>query len=602
MIAMGRVFVCALCVAAWTATAPAGSDNAIELVRNENEFSRAHLELVRLGDRPSIAVVFEGTKDLHYYARSETASSPGGNLKVTASAPGVTFAESVYPAWKTFHDPGLEKDVEVYAGDFTLYVPLANRPQQPVDVTATISGQACTNLFCLPPFTQTITTRLDPGTIDSWRQISLPAAPPAAVAPALPKQTEAPSQAVLPYATWVYYLLAIVAGLSINLMPCVLPVIPLILMRLIEQSKRSAHSRIASGAAFCTGIVVFFLVFALISILINLWTGTALDLNSLFRYPAAVIVLFLAIVLFGLAMLDVITPALPSSIASRQGSGSGIVGSLGMGFFAALLSTPCSGALLGFVLVWAQTQSRLVSGTAFTLMGIGMALPYAVLVAVPSLLARLPKPGAWMDLFKKSTGFLLFFIAVKLTLAALPKDRLLNVLMYGVVFSFCVWMWGKWVDFSTPAARKWTVRLIAVALAVVTALWLLPAHQPPQGVSIDWQTYNAAAIQQARTQGRPVLLDFTADWCTNCKVLDRRVFQDPDVAALVKQKSVLAVRADTTSFDYPATKDLKDVYGEAGNVPVTVVLLPNNQQEKKRGIFDKAWLVEVLRKLPEAKK
>jgi thiol:disulfide interchange protein len=598
MTTLGRVLVCALCVAGWAATAPAGSGEAVELAHSEKESSRAHLEFVKLAGQPSVAVVFEGTKDLHYYARSETASSPGFNLQVAASAEGVTFGTPVYPAWKILRDAGLNKDVEVYAGDFTVYVPITSPPSQPVGVTVTISGQACTDMVCLPPFTQKLTAKLDPGTMTSWQQIALQSAP---AAPQKPTEAAAPP-AVLPYATWIYYLLAIVAGISINLMPCVLPVIPLILMRLIEQSKRSAHSRIASGAAFCIGIVIFFLAFALLSILINLWTGTALDINSLFRYPAAVIVLFLAIVLFGLAMLDVVTPTIPSSIAAKQGSGSGVVGSLGMGFFAALLSTPCSGAVLGFVLVWAQTQPRLVSTTAFTLMGIGMALPYAVLVSVPSLLARLPKPGLWMDLFKKSTGFLLFFIAVKLTLAALGKDRLLNVLMYGVIFSFCVWMWGKWVDFSTPAGRKWTIRVIALAIAVAAGLWLLPSHQLPHGAAIDWQPYDAAAIQQARTQGRPVLLDFTADWCTNCKVLDQRVFQDPEVAGLVKRKGVLAVRADTTSFDFPATKDLKDVYGEAGNVPTTVVLLPNNQQEKKRGIFDKAWLIDILKKLPETQK
>ena len=661
MNAKARVLVCALCVAACAAAAPAGSDNAIEIVRYENQFSRAHLEPGRLEDRPGIAVVFEGTQDLHYYARSETAPAPGFNLKIVASADGAAFAEPVYPPWKSFYDTAQQKTIEVHVGDFTVFVPLAGQPQHPVETTVKISGLACTSQLCLPPFTKTLAITLDPSTIDSWRQVSIAAAAPsgpkqaeavrqailpyatwaycllaivavppinimpcvlpvipivtieldpntidswrqvsiaAAQAPAIPSeppQAKAVRQSVLPYDAWVYCLLAIVAGLSINIMPCVLPVIPLVMMRLIEQSKQSTPSRIAAGAAFCGGIVLFFLAFALISAAVNIWTGTALDLNSLFRYPAAVIVLFLALVLFGLAMLDVVTPALPSAIAGRQQSGSGAAGSLGMGFFAALLSTPCSGALLGFVLVWAQTQPRLVSSLAIVLMGVGMALPYAVIVAVPSLLRRLPKPGAWMDIFKKSTGFLLFFIAVKLTLAALPKDRLLNVLTYGVIFSFCVWMWGKWVGFSTPAARKWTVRLIALVIAVVAGLWLLPAHR----ALIDWQPYNAATVQQARDRGQAVLLDFTADWCANCKVVDRIVYQNQDVAASIKQKGVLAIRADTTLFDYPATADLKNIYGEAGNVPVTVVLLPNGEREKIRGIFDKARLIEVLTKLQE---
>jgi len=268
-----------------------------------------------------------------------------------------------------------------------------------------------------------------------------------------------------------------------------------------------------------------------------------------------------------------------------------------MGFFAGVLSTPCSGALLGFVLVWAQTQPLAVSGTAIPLMGVGMALPYAVIVLIPSLLDRVPKPGYWMDVFKKSTGFLLFLIAVKLTLAALPKDWLLNVLMYGVIFSFCVWMWGKWVDFSTPVARRRNVRLVAVTLAVIAGLWLLPSPAKTAGATLDWKPYDAEVVQRAVSQRRPVLLKFTADWCTNCKVVEKRVYEDPTVVEIVQAKGVLPIKADTTVIDYPATKDLRQIYGEAGNVPVTVILLPDGSREKLRGIFDKAELIAILSKL-----
>ena len=122
MNAKARVLVCALCVAACAAAAPAGSDNAIEIVRYENQFSRAHLEPGRLEDRPGIAVVFEGTQDLHYYARSETAPAPGFNLKIVASADGAAFAEPVYPPWKSFYDTAQQKTIEVHVGDFTGFV------------------------------------------------------------------------------------------------------------------------------------------------------------------------------------------------------------------------------------------------------------------------------------------------------------------------------------------------------------------------------------------------------------------------------------------------------------------------------------------------
>jgi thiol:disulfide interchange protein DsbD len=345
-------------------------------------------------------------------------------------------------------------------------------------------------------------------------------------------------------------------------------------------------------------VLAFWLV-CFVSAIISLSTGAVIDLNSLFRYPAAVIVLFLAIVFFGLAMLDVVSLSLPAAIAGKQSAAAGVAGSAGMGFFAGILSTPCSGALLGFVLVWAQTQPLLVSSTAIVLMGVGMALPYAVIVLVPSLLERVPKPGTWMEIFKKSTGFLLFFVAAKLTLAALPKDRLLNVLTYGIIFSFCVWMWAKWVGFSTPAGKKWAVRLVALVIAVAAGYWLLPAPGLPAEARPDWRDYDGALVGQATAQDRPVVIKFTADWCTNCKLVEKRVYHDPEVVDLIKGKNVLPIKADTTLHDYPATVALKEVYGEAGNVPVTVVIRPDGTREKLRGIFDKEQLIEILESLPE---
>jgi len=591
------LLTCAIGLTLWVGVAlaqggddpPASGPEATEIVRYEQERSQARLEPVRRGDQPGLAVIFEGTSDLHYYAKAETAPSPGLQLKVEGSADNLRFGPAVFPAWTMFDDP-TGKKVEVYVGNFTVFVPLEegsiSGSAQPVQATVRIAGIVCTSELCLPPFEKTLTMTIDPAAVASWRGIV--AEPPV-------------RQAVLSYNSGIYYLLAILAGMSINIMPCVLPVLPLILMRLVDQSKRPGGRRFASGLAFCLGIIVFFATFALISAVVNLTTGAVLDLNSLFRYPAAVVVLFLAIVFFGLVMLDVIALSLPAAIASRQSTAGGIAGTLGMGFFAGILSTPCSGALLGFVLVWAQTQPLLVSSTAIVLMGVGMALPYGVLVSVPSLIDRIPKPGYWMEVFKKSTAFLLFFLAVKLTLAALPKDQLLNVLTYGIVFSFCTWMWGKWVDFSTPASKKLGVRLTALAIAVITGLWLLPMPIRPAEAAIDWQPYDARLVQQAVDQERPVLLDFTADWCTNCKVVDKRVYQDPELAKLIRAKDVLAIKADTTLNSYPAMRDFKEVYGEAGNVPVSIVLLPDGSQEKLRGIFAKEELVGILTTLPEAR-
>ncbi|HQG49630.1 MAG TPA: thioredoxin family protein, partial [Sedimentisphaerales bacterium] len=145
-------------------------------------------------------------------------------------------------------------------------------------------------------------------------------------------------------------------------------------------------------------------------------------------------------------------------------------------------------------------------------------------------------------------------------------------------------------------------RLISVALAVASAVWLLPATQSTASSRLEWEPYDADIVQQAIAKRQPVLLKFTADWCTNCKVVERRVYEDPEIVGLLQSRNVLAIKADTTVIDYPATRDLKLLYGEAGNVPVTIVLLPDGTRKKLRGIFDKSDLIPILANLPETGK
>ena len=576
-------------------TGLAASDvNAVELVRYQDQFSTVRVAQARLGGQTGLGVFFSGTSDLHYYATRDAAPTAGLELQVKASGPGIAFGDPVLPRYKSFHDPAQAKDVDVYVGDFQVFLPVTVAPSggAPADVHVTIAGLACTRQVCLPPFSRTLEVTFNPRTSD-WAMLRLEPAPgPPSGVPSTPEPPQ-------PAHDMIFYLLAaVLAGLSINGMPCVLPVLPLIILRLVQQSQQGAKARLVSGAAFCGGVVLFFAAFAGVAAAVHALTGAVLDLNGLFRYPTAVIGLFLGIILFALVMLDVVTLTLPSFVQGRQASGTSRAGAIGTGFFAAVLSIPCSGALLGFVLVWAQTQPLAISSLAIVLMGVGMALPYAVLILVPGLLNRIPRPGEWMDVFKKSCGFLLLLVAVKLTLAALPKERLIDVLLYGVIFSFCAWMWGTWVHYSTAAARKWTVRLAAVAIAIGTGLWLLPVAAPA-GPAITWQGYDAGRVEQARAQGRPVLLEFTADWCTNCRVLDRRVYGDRQVVETIGKKGVLAVKADTTSFDSPATKDFKQIYGEAGNVPVTIVLVPGRPNTVIRGLFDGQRLVDLLGRLPD---
>ncbi|MHC5180761.1 MAG: protein-disulfide reductase DsbD family protein, partial [Planctomycetota bacterium] len=557
------------------------------ITKYEDQTSSASVRPVRVNGQAGVAVEFEGTDDLHYYATAEGAPAPHLKLKVSAAADGVGFSPAIFPEHEYFND-AVKGKIEVFVGNFTVFIPLAGEPvlnaAKPKNATVTIEGIACTSELCLSPFTEKISTPINL-MFDEWPSIDFKAGDLQETAPVVPDPQPETDTAVAVVDTGLsgiladwnnssdaetassksvlwYFLLAILAGLSINIMPCVLPVIPLIIMRLVGQAKESGSRRVALGFSFCGGIILFFAAFAIISVVIKLSTGVAIDLNSIYRNPAAVITLFLFIVFFALVLLDILVITLPGSVSGHQ-SGGGFAGSIGMGFFAGILSTPCSGAIIGAVLVWAQTQHPAVSSTALVLMGVGMALPYALLVSVPKLLDYVPKPGTWMDIFKKTGGFLLLIIAAKFMLAGLTKDHMLNVVLYGVIFSFCVWMWGTWVSFSTPKSKKRLVRGVALVIAVTAGLWLLPAPEAPQ---MDWQQYEPAVVQAALENDQPVLIKFTADWCTNCKIVDKNVYQDPATAAFLAQKGFVAIKADTTQKTYQATVDYNTIFKGAGSV------------------------------------
>lgn len=171
----------------------------------------------------------------------------------------------------------------------------------------------------------------------------------------------------------------------------------------------------------------------------------------------------------------------------------------------------------------------------------------------------------------------------------------MSVLYFAVVLGFCVWMWGGWVTYNTKLSRKWLIRIIAIVLAVAAGWTFLPA---PAAELIQWQKYDAAAIETAKAEARPVLIKFTADWCWNCEVVDKIVYRRKDIAKLIEQKGVLAIKADTTLANYPATIALKNKYEEPG-VPVSILYIPGEEQPVRLNeIFFAKKLKGLLEKLP----
>jgi len=211
---------------------------AKEIARYESEFSRAYVAAVVVDGKAGLAVVFEGTDDLHFYANPKTVPAPGFELKVSARAEGITFGEPVFSKWEMFDDPAVGK-IEVFVGDFTVFIPFVDAKDTGVVIAEVkIAGLACTSRLCLAPFEHVLKAEFDLSRKASWPATS--SEPEEQQAKVVEDVVESAKPSVLPFSAPVYLILAVLAGISINIMPCVLPVIPLILMRLIKNAKESS--------------------------------------------------------------------------------------------------------------------------------------------------------------------------------------------------------------------------------------------------------------------------------------------------------------------------------------------------------------------------
>lgn len=129
----------------------------------------------------------------------------------------------------------------------------------------------------------------------------------------------------------------------------------------------------------------------------------------------------------------------------------------------------------------------------------------------------------------------------------------------------------------------------------------IPGSVKQAGDLVDWQAYEQAVIDKAVAAKTPVLIKFTADWCTNCKVVNTKVFKDQATADIIEAKGVLVIKGDTTRKGLPAEVALKEVFGIPGTVPTTILLLPDGSKEELTGLYKKEALTAILQKLPDAK-
>lgn len=342
-------------------------------------------------------------------------------------------------------------------------------------------------------------------------------------------------------------LMGLLAGLILNIMPCVLPVVSLKLSALLNSTNvENEADRIAAfrehNVFFALGVLAFFLFLAVILGSTGEAWGALFQKQWLVLLVAGVI-LALSLSLFGLFHLPVIDLKFGSESKNPR------VQAFFTGNLTTLLATPCSGPFLGGVLSWALVQGPIVIAAVFISIGIGMASPYLLLVLNPNLSRFLPKSGPWIEYVEKGIAFFLVGTAFYLISIALGGESL-RILAPLWALLLCGWVWLQ----TQPAEniKKWSFRLICIALLLGLVLWTTPS---PVEDTV-WEEFTPTDFNE-RIGKEKIFIDFTADWCPTCKVLESTVLTTENVARWKKQYGVAFIKADMTERNIEAESLLR---------------------------------------------
>lgn len=384
--------------------------------------------------------------------------------------------------------------------------------------------------------------------------------------PEPPTQSAGAAQPAQPL--WRMLLYAFVGGLILNIMPCVLPVIALKILGFVGEARNDPRRVRLLGLVYTLGVLLSFVALAAIVIGVKS-AGHRAGWGMQFGNPRFVAGLTVLVVLVALNLFGVFEVTLSGRAMGAAGdlaSKHGFAGAFFNGILATILATPCTAPLLSIALGFAFAQQAPIILLIFLSVGVGLALPYLILSFQPSWLKWLPKPGAWMEKFKMFMGFPMLATAIWLfTLVAGDTDKG-TALWFGlflVVLAAGVWLWGEFVQRGTSHRGL-------AALASILLVAGMGAYAFTRGSDqIQWQPWSQAAVTQAQSEGHPVLVDFTADWCLTCQVNKKVAIEVPSVRAKLKQVGSVNLVGDYTRLPDNITAELNH-YNRAG-VPLVLV-------------------------------
>jgi thioredoxin:protein disulfide reductase len=554
-----------------------------------------------------LAIVLDVKKPFHINANIVKANYLiPTKLEVTAPT-GLTAGKVVYPPFHTGTFFG-DQVLNVFEGKTTIKTPLkvaASAKPGTVTLKAVVHYQACDDKNCFPPkdVEATIPVKIvaagqrskaiNPEIFGTVKSAS-PGARSDGAAPVAGGQFDI-AKSVSRHGWPLTLLLIFLAGMALNLTPCVYPLIPVTIGFFGNQSQGAGNRRqrtLMLAIFYVLGMAVTYSTLGVVAALAGKSFG------FVFQHPAVPAVIALIIVALALSMFGLYEIQPPSFIANNARARTGLFGAMFMGLIVGFVAAPCIGpAVVALITFVASTRNPAIGFGLFFTLAMGLGLPYLFLGAFTGAASALPKSGAWTEMVKRVFGLLMLGVALYLVKSLMPRP-VFNILFPTYIFAAGGYLFFGERELATKPGIVRFKRISGVAAAGLAA-WMLVGAFVKSGEAeiVQWSPYSDTALTAATSSGKPVMIDFYADWCAACVELDEKTFSDARVAAALQNFKLF--KADNTKAS-PALQAVMERF-EIKGLPTVVFLGADGQEVRPARLQEFEAPEKFLKRLESAK-
>jgi thiol:disulfide interchange protein DsbD len=484
-----------------------------------------------------------------------------------------------------------DRPTSVFSGEILVKATLTvakGSPEGTQVLEGKLSYQACTSTSCLPPENVTFPVPLKivpPGTTARLLNQDLFRAS---------KQAEGYGGKKPGHATGTGFYLTLIGfflgGLALSLSPCVYPLIPITVSYFSQGRKQASIYTLINCFLYILGL-------AITNSVLGVWAAlSGRMVGSFLQNPWVILFLVCFFITLALASFGFWEFRLPGGLTRLVSkSFGGYLGTLFMGLTLGIIAAPCLGPfIIGLLTFVAKKGDPFLGFISFFVLSVGLGLPLAVLAFFSGALVRLPTSGDWMLWVRKFMGWVLLFMAAYFA-KPLIADYVMEVgLMAAVVCAAGIHL--GWIDRAGASLRRFSIlkKTLGIVMIAGSVFYFWTVGMVEAG--IEWLPYENGLITRAAEGKKPVIIDFSAEWCEPCQILERKVFRDPEVMKFSRQ--FVTVRVDLTS-PHPRQNEILQRYGVKG-VPTVIFISKEGVEEKSlriESLVDKSEFLERMKAL-----